>query len=490
MKMSKTLPPDAFFNASGASGSETFAGRNTGESSLPLTLSPREVYDLLRTSPEGSGARRAARSFLQACLKEAAGLPHDLPEHAHALDAWMEGKTLEAGDRYAEYLEGRKQGQPRRYFTNKSHALYFLQHVAPTKLVDGAWLYGILPYWKDPRFHGLIRTYLEELGDGMPEQNHALLFQRLLDDTDCDTPLPLSDAHYLQGAIQLSLAHDAERFLPELIGYNLGYEQLPLHLLITAFELGELEIDPYYFTLHVTVDNASTGHARKAVQAVNACLPVSGDAAAFWRRVLDGYRLNDLGPSAEGIARGFDLERELVLVLERKRVFGRHVHSDYSRIGGHTVNEWLAEPGRMPDFLKTMEARQWILRHRDPHESRFWGLIEGPKAPMAGVFNGYEKQLLHDWIAGESLHPNPAVKRSVFRRYRDAASTERADATRAGLPNDADPDVQDLRRRLAPLAGDERMRLLIEFMSPSRHVTPAGLLATREFAAALNPAHA
>jgi hypothetical protein len=53
-----------------------------------------------------------------------------------------------------------------------------------------------------------------------------------------------------------------------VIGYNLGYEQLPLHLLITSYELNELGIDPYYFTLHVTVDNAGSGHAHKAVQAL------------------------------------------------------------------------------------------------------------------------------------------------------------------------------------------------------------------------------
>ena len=67
------------------------------------------------------------------------------------------------------------------------------------------------------------------------------------------------------------LALAATEYLPEVIGYNLGYEQLPLHLLISSYELSELGIDPYYFTLHVTIDNASTGHAQKAVQAVLIC---------------------------------------------------------------------------------------------------------------------------------------------------------------------------------------------------------------------------
>ena len=57
-------------------------------------------------------------------------------------------------------------GAPRRFFRNRSHALHFIKSVAPTKLVDGAWLYGLLPRWSDARLAPLIRIYLEELGDG------------------------------------------------------------------------------------------------------------------------------------------------------------------------------------------------------------------------------------------------------------------------------------------------------------------------------------
>lgn len=47
-------------------------------------------------------------------------------------------------------------------------ALYFLHNVAATKLVDGAWLYGLISRWHEPSCHDLVRTYLEELGDGEP----------------------------------------------------------------------------------------------------------------------------------------------------------------------------------------------------------------------------------------------------------------------------------------------------------------------------------
>ena len=49
--------------------------------------------------------------------------------------------------------------------------------------------------------------------------------------------IDLPDRFYTQGALQLALDQNAEEFLAGVIGFNLGYEQLPLHLLITAREL-------------------------------------------------------------------------------------------------------------------------------------------------------------------------------------------------------------------------------------------------------------
>lgn len=245
--------------------------------------------------PFSAEHRSLSRQYLEEQLQHAAQLPCDMPGQPEAIARWMEQQALKTGERYATYLESRKAGQPRRYFSCKSHALSFLQGVAPTKLVDGSWLYGILGKWNDSRFYGLIRTYLEELGDGMAAQNHVVLYQRLLAEHGCEALPSFSDEYYQQGAVQLALGYHAEEFLPEIIGYNLGYEQLPLHLLITAFELNELDIDPYYFTLHVTIDNAATGHARKAVQAVLDTMPAVGDRQTFLKRVANGYRLNDLG---------------------------------------------------------------------------------------------------------------------------------------------------------------------------------------------------
>ena len=120
------------------------------------------------------------RAWLDLQLAKAERLSDDLPDTAAQLDTWSRDHASQVSQAYSHYLEQRRQGAPRRYFSNRAHALWFIQQVAPTKAVDGAWLQSTLDQWRDPRYHGLIRTYLEELGDGDPRCNHVLIYQRLL----------------------------------------------------------------------------------------------------------------------------------------------------------------------------------------------------------------------------------------------------------------------------------------------------------------------
>lgn len=457
----------------------------------------RSLYKRLLESPPDQAGVDESRAFLEEQLRRASDLPCDIPEDVRQLSSWVERKTAEAGSAYQRYLDARNAGAPRRYFRSKAHALGFLQGVAPTKLVDGAWLYGTLEHWQDLRFRPLIRTYLEELGDGDPARNHVVLYQQLLAEQGCDILPAMSDEYYVQGALQLALAHNAPDFLPELIGYNLGYEQLPLHLLISAYELAELDIDPYYFTLHVTIDNASTGHARKAIQSVADCRPRTGDSRVYLQRIANGYRLNDLGYGSTDVIANFDLELALVESLERKSQFGKLVHSDFCTIGGRTVNEWLSSPTNVRTFLSALQAEGWIKRNEDPRRSRFWRLTEGPRALMAGVFSPFEQQLLYDWIAGnwsrcdalgEAQHGSHSQSRK-HRRVRQPrfrfSSRELPMPSGHSRPGDLDQDIEALARELRGLAETSRMQRLIPLMAPGEHASALGLFATRQFAIAV-----
>ncbi len=100
-------------------------------------------------------------------------------------------------------------------------------------------------------------------------------------------------------------------------------------------------------------------------------------------------------------------------------------------------------------------------------ESRFWRLIDGSDAAMFGVFNGYEKQLLRDWITQDcpASRPRPYVRR-------EAAVEETFDD---------DADLLNLEAALADKPAAEQMSLLMPWLQPQRHWRPAGLFATRRF---------
>jgi hypothetical protein len=453
----------------------------------------KELYFALYADPLNNA--RAGEAFLRGQIAAVQDIPADLPPTLAQLPAWIEARSEAVGIQYREYLAARKGGAPRRYFGNKSHALNFIKSVAPTKLVDGSWLYGMLKHWDSPDFHPLIKTYLEELGEGVPDKNHVTLYRKLLATHGVDNWEGLSEEHFVQGAIQLALGHNAEHFLPEIIGFNLGYEQLPLHLLITSYELNEFGIDPYYFQLHVTVDNAATGHAQKAVQALLDLMPRVGDRAAFYKRVQDGYRLNELGASTNSVIADFDLQEELVGILAHKSTVGKNMHSDYCRVAGRSVNDWLAVPGQIPGFLAALESAGWIKRGEEVEHSRFWRLIEGERAEMFGVFSAYEQQVLRDWIVSA---PGATMKQERTLTYRARQRTldnlgHHADRSsnfperglirrRAARDTESDNELGLLEQRVAAAAGKaEAMSLLLELMTPAHHHSAAGLMATRMY---------
>lgn len=467
----------------------------------------RDVYFDLFHGQAGHGEMEKANHFLSGQLANAARLDSDLPEEMDALFDWMQAGVEDVGHRYRQYLDARQAGGERRYFRNRSHALFFLKSVAPTKMVDGAWLYGLLPRWQDTRFTALIQTYLEELGEGVATKNHVVLYKKLLASHGCERWDDLSDDHYVQGAIQLSLAYHAERFLPEVIGFNLGYEQLPLHLLITAYELKELGIDPYYFTLHITVDNADSGHAKKAVDAIFEAMPRVGDPKDFYRRVQNGYKLNFLGESTNSVIESFDLQREMEEIFSRKGTIGQYAHSDYRRVAGRTINEWLSNPTEVGGLIAAMEESGWFARHQDPQNSRFWKLIQSEKAKMFGVFSAYEQQVIYDWIAGDAAQDlnfkwkpieraRPQLSIETKQRFFHASDTQPAKTigngkaleiqppqrTSGDTDNDFDAEVRLLDESLASAANPEQaMSTLIALMSPTNHHTAPGLAATRIF---------
>ena len=449
------------------------------------------LYRKLANGVPPALARADAADFLRGQLALVANEACGLPDAAEDLGVWMAAAAQSVHSQYRQYLQQRREGTPRRFFSNRAHALYFLRSVAPTKLVDGAWLYGLLAHWRNARFSDLVKTYVDELGEGAPDKNHVLIYRNMLARYGLDQFQDLPDGLYRQGLVQLALGWNADNFLPEIIGFNLGYEQLPLHLLITAYELNELGLDPYYFTLHVTVDNLDTGHARRACQAVWDALPRLDDGGAFWRRVREGTKLADVGMSTTQVIQGFDIQAQVLRILAGKSATGHGAHSDYCRVAGRSVNEWLSSPDNMPGFVQALQSVGWIKPGEPAQNSRFWKLLQGERAEMFGVFSNYELQVIHDWLRGEaSADGQPYAERGApatsSRRLTFRAAAPLLTARGGGTPPVSEPDPLDadlflLRQKADELDDAGRTDLLVQAMSPAQHWTPAGLYATRLF---------
>lgn len=487
-------------------------GSSAGEHLLPSVVSYRlayqQLFDCAVTTPNAA-LDQLAEQILAQQIHQTAAQPDDLPAQPNDLMTWMHAQHQAVGERYQAYRATRSAGQPRQMFASTAHALLWLRDISPTKLVDGAWLAGLLPYWQDPQVEPLIRTYLDELGNGQAADHHVLIYQRLLAQWGIRADAP-SDAHYIQGAVQLALGRLADRYWPEVLGFHLGYEQLPLHLLISQFELNELGIDPYYFSLHVTIDNADSGHAHQAVCALMAALPVLGDRADFWQRVKRGYRLNAAGLSAQHIAQSIDLQHELVQLLARKGRVGQYAHADYCRIAGQSINQWLADPTQAADLLWQLEQSGWITRDQAPEHSRFWRLIDGAQSDMFGVFTLAEKQLWRDWITGDAPAEasNQAAPVLTYRQRRRAQQTNQSaqpDAANQHINQKINQntsqgtyntdtcatsifaqDADQLDQQLACLDEQAYMQHLSAQLSPNRSTHALGLQAARLFLNRLN----
>src|SRR5690606_39887901 len=107
--------------------------------------------------------------------------------------------------------------------------------------------------------------------------------------------------------------------------------------------------------------------------------------------------------SSTNIIQEIDLTQSVYQLLQRKAVVGQHIHNQKCQFNGRSINEWLAQPELISEFIQILIDKQWIIKNRPVEESRFWKLIHDSDGKMFGVFNATEKMLIKDWIQGESL---------------------------------------------------------------------------------------
>ena len=400
----------------------------------------KDMYYKLHNLEEFPGVLPAARNqliafFAETLDKASKERPHEsilnLDTYSReGLITFMRDRDEQVNHQWGDYVARRRKGGPMELFKDQDGARWWLRQIAPTKYVDGAWLGYIndstLPFALRAVIKNSWQVLSEELGDGDLDKNHAQVYKELMKSVTLD--LPAADTaefvHSRQGMnqptvwksalAQLLISLIPHEFLPEILGFNMHFEALTLETLKASRELKEVGLDPYYFMLHVSIDNADSGHTAIAQQAVCSYIEhinrAEGATAAqqAWRRVQVGYNLSDCLPSSmkKPAAYGFprnELEAEVIRIFRAKALVGHKIHNHITiRIGGRKLLDWL-DPRSLEskqwqmDFLDSFShSKSWVCRG-DSSKSQFvkellWG------GRMFGAFTQTETDVVKRWI--------------------------------------------------------------------------------------------
>ena len=351
------------------------------------------------------------------------------------LNHFLKAKDEDVTNRWEEYLVRRRAGGSREIFGDREEAKWWLKQAAPVKYVDGAWL-GHINKITTPFKHRNItknawQVMSEELGDGDLAKNHVYVYRQLMDDIDAGLPAADSDDfinphHKLNqtrcwkaAMAQLLISLFPHDFLPESLGFNMAYESLPLHLLKTVKELREVRLNPYYFELHISIDNADSGHAAMAMAAVADYIELieqdEGAEAAHiaWRRVQAGYILAEGLPTIpespslklepQGPFPCTETEAALLNIFAAKAFVAHKIHCNSRlKIGRRSLINWL-EPNAFADkqwqkeFLHDLgNCKPWVIKG-DSEKSRLVKELSW-EGKMFGSFTQTEVEVVKAWI--------------------------------------------------------------------------------------------
>lgn len=402
----------------------------------------------------------AAREELLAMFSRAASLALKQPEanilsisqyDAKSVQAFLDNEHEKVLAKWGRYLQRRQEGQGPELFATTEEAKLWLVQQAPVKFVDGAWLAHIHKITTPFILRGVTKAawqiLSEELGDGDLSKHHVYLYRQLLKDVGC----PLPDGHsadFIKSSVwdgvnnhgaweaavgQLLISLFPNEFLPEILGFNMHYELITLETMQATHELKGLGINPYYFLIHIAIDNADSGHTAMAMHTVTRYLDMiratEGDAALeqAWKRVQIGYTLSqtlgsshvhDKAVASSAVSRSFAdtdtqvdrLGARLIDIFKAKASVSHQFHCQSRvRIGGQRLAEWLApnnwthsHPQQHLKLLKALsQTKPWIY----PGASGKSLLVRelSWEGRMFGAFTHDEVIVLTEWI--DSLSP-------------------------------------------------------------------------------------
>ncbi|KAJ6149682.1 hypothetical protein N7471_000881 [Penicillium samsonianum] len=402
------------------------------------------------------------------------------------LSQFLQDHQKNVTDRYAQYIAQRDLGGPRQLVRDRQDAEFWLRKIAPLKMIDGAWLGHLnkitLPFALRPIMKKTWQVFSEELGDGDLHQHHVYIYEDLLRSFEPELPSPttkeflhprlnFSSIKYWRAAVaQLMIAMFSEDFFPEILGFNMHFEMLQLDTMQAAKELPEVGLNPYYFILHVSIDNSHSGHAAMSMECVvdyiRKISEMEGKEAAHtaWRRIQAGYILSEwLG--SEGIHTADiplklasmpcdQLESRVSEIFRAKAQAAQGIHAGCkANIGSRSLADWLSPSSLLdekwqPNFLQALTTSKPWIHPGNSNKSRLvkelhWG------GKMFGTFTREELASLQQWI--DSLGPHRIPFYFDFVGLSEAAHCEGCCSSNMPQAISGSSNSTDLTDDIAPL---------------------------------------
>ena len=326
------------------------------------------------------------------------------------------------------------------YFRTRKQVTYRIRQLTPFNFLDGAWLRNIHRLGPVDEVNSILFFIAkEELGDGVPSQNHANVYRDLCHSFGFYPPPVASsafagdpgflDAAFDSATFQLAISEFTEDYYPEIIGMSLWLEWTVLDLHRIAAIVERVGLSPHFYRMHIAIDNADNGHGAGIVRAVKIYLQqvkeAGGEQAVqcHWQRIWDGYvafsyTFSALIEQIKLVLRNEKKEKEnhpqwlrnrLMQLIRKKKTYGQSNHTR-NKLGKESINHMFDDP---EGFLNKLVEENWIVPGK-PDESPFFELLEFQggrrRRPisatqdvefeggrMYNVFTHEEIQLWRDW---------------------------------------------------------------------------------------------
>jgi hypothetical protein len=302
-----------------------------------------------------------------------------------------------------------------------------IRQLAPFNQLDGAWLRNISEGGPIDEINSfLFSIWMDEAGDGNPDQNHANLYTKLLESVGITLP-PINAREYVDNpdlldsaftvpVFELVISEFTRTFFPEILGMTLMLEWEVLNLWPGIIRLEAWGIDTHFYRMHVGIDNAVNGHGAKAKKAVEMYLDQvrqktgsEEEIQKQWRRVWNGFvAFETTGTVGEDLRqlifdrRNRTPETDMIEIINRKKSYGRFNHGD-KKIQSELINDLFEDPQLLLDKLSS--DRKYILPGDPVHSGFFQKLtFDGP---MYKVFSDDEIDKWRSWIVWLARKPQP-----------------------------------------------------------------------------------